>query len=199
MAILLYFFRGNQNFAPYKDKLKILATIWIAQNIILVISVGIRNYHYIAQHGLAYKRIGVIFFLLLTLFGIYTMYQKITHQKSLFYLLKTNGWSVYVAFLIMSLINWDFVIFNHNVNHPLKKNIDVPFLLSLSDKTLPLVDQHRELLDYPNTYTEREYQNYHLLYQQRIDSLKADYKDFSWQSWSYLDHKAYTHFNTSTQ
>jgi len=70
MGILLYYFRKNQNFYVYKKRLIILAAIWIAQNAILLTSVAVRNFHYIQHYGLAYKRIGLIFFLAVTVVGL---------------------------------------------------------------------------------------------------------------------------------
>ncbi|MFT3885085.1 MAG: DUF4173 domain-containing protein [Flavobacteriales bacterium] len=70
MAILLYLFRRNLNFRPKAHVLRVLAFAWLGQNFILGISVFLRNYHYIAFHGLAYLRIGVIVFLVLMLVGL---------------------------------------------------------------------------------------------------------------------------------
>ncbi|MBC6990630.1 DUF4153 domain-containing protein [Hymenobacter sp. BT491] len=65
MAIVLWFFRRNLNFyQPGLRTLRIGATIWVVQNAVLAISVGLRNYYYILHTGLAYKRIGVYGFLL---------------------------------------------------------------------------------------------------------------------------------------
>ncbi|MDD3741422.1 MAG: DUF4173 domain-containing protein, partial [Bacteroidales bacterium] len=63
-GIALFFFKGNLNFFSKNKWLKRLVIIWIAQNMIMVISVMLRNYWYINYFGLAYKRIAVLFFLL---------------------------------------------------------------------------------------------------------------------------------------
>jgi hypothetical protein len=55
-------FWNNLNFFPHNGPLKTAAMIWLAQNVLLALSVGARNYHYIAGYGLAYKRIGVLGF-----------------------------------------------------------------------------------------------------------------------------------------
>jgi hypothetical protein len=67
MGIVLWFFRRNLNFyAPGLRWLRRGASVWVLQNAVLPSSVGLRNYYYIQHSGLAYKRIGVCFFLLLT-------------------------------------------------------------------------------------------------------------------------------------
>ena len=70
IIISLYLFRGNQNFYKKSVLLKKLALAWLAQNVILAFSVGIRNVHYIEHYALAHKRIGVFFFLLATIIGL---------------------------------------------------------------------------------------------------------------------------------
>ena len=84
IIIVLYYFRGNLNFYKNNIWLKRLSYAWIMQNAILAISVGIRNYWYIYYYSLAYKRIAVIVFLILTLYGLYTVYQKVKDKKSAF-------------------------------------------------------------------------------------------------------------------
>ncbi|NQY75204.1 MAG: DUF4173 domain-containing protein [Candidatus Margulisbacteria bacterium] len=192
MGIMLYFFRGNQNFFIGRQKLLIAAGLWIAQNIILVISVGVRNYHYISHYGLAYKRIGVIVFLGLTVFGLVTLFLKMKNKKSAFLLFRQNSWAVCGAFVFMSLFNWDGIIMNHNISHPEKNHIDVRFLLSLSDKTLPILNEHKEILEARND----DY--YSIDYVQRFDdqvlNLLNKKNSTTWLSWSLLDDKAYQYF-----
>ncbi len=77
MAILLCFFKGNLNFYKRNKWLKYGAYAWIVQNAMLVCSVFLlRDYYYILKHGLAYKRIGVLFFLLMVLVGLLTVFLK---------------------------------------------------------------------------------------------------------------------------
>lgn len=190
MGILLYFFRKNLNFYVKKKTLTILATIWIIQNLILVISVAVRNYHYIYHFGLAYKRIGVILFLTATIVGLVTLYIKINKSKSSYYLLKVNSWGVYALLIFMSVMNWDMIIVNHNLNHSKKENIDIEFLLTLSDKTLPVIYEHRnefnlEWWDYSSDSTLDE------LLDRRIRRFKARKVNTTWRSWNYAEERAY--------
>lgn len=191
MGILLYFFRKNLNFYTKNKRLSVFASIWIFQNLILVISVAIRNYQYIHHYGLAYKRIGVFVFLAATLVGLVTLLIKITNKKSAYYLVGSNSWSVYALLLIMSSVNWDMVIVKHNVNHPNTENIDVKFLLSLSDKTLPVIDANREKLkidDHKSFWRPREYS---YVLDTRIANFKKRKEETSWKSWNYAEDKAY--------
>jgi hypothetical protein len=139
MLILMHLFRKNQNFYRRSQALKVLAIVWVVQNFILGISVFLRNYHYISFHGLAYKRIGVIVFLLLVMVGLISLLIKIRERKSLFYLARVNGWAAFVALVGLSTVDWDSVIVRYNLDHWNQGEIDVDNYLEMSDKVLPLL------------------------------------------------------------
>ncbi|MCB0794407.1 MAG: DUF4173 domain-containing protein [Flavobacteriales bacterium] len=143
MLILLHLFRGNLNFYSRVGPLKFLAGLWIAQNAVLAISVFLRNYHYIGFHGLAYKRIGVLVFLLLVLFGLVTLFIKIRRRRSAAYLLRTNSWAAFFVLCGLSIVPWDTVIVRYNLGHSNPAEIDVDNYLDLSDKVLPILALHR--------------------------------------------------------
>lgn len=139
MVILMHIFRKNQNFYWRSKGLKTLAIVWVVQNFILGISVFLRNYHYISFHGLAYKRIGVIVFLLLVLVGLISLFIKIRDRKSLFYLARVNGWATFAVLVGLSTVNWDGIIVRYNLGHWNQGEIDVDNYLEMSDKVLPLI------------------------------------------------------------
>jgi len=194
IGIIFYFFRKNLNFFPNNNLLKRLSILWILQNIILVISVGIRNYHYINYYGLAYKRIGVMVFLLLTLIGLITLIFKITQLKSSFYLVKQNAISVFVVFILMSFFNWDVIIAKHNLKNYNSKTIDISFLLTLSDNTLPLIDQHRAILK-QNNETSYYREDYELIFKERVNSFQNKQANLSWLSMNLTTEKTKDYFN----
>ncbi|MFT7072048.1 DUF4153 domain-containing protein [Patiriisocius sp. Uisw_017] len=69
---------------------------------ILAISVGIRNFWYFEYYSLAYKRIGIFFFLTATIYGLYTVLIKVKDKKSSFYLFRNNAWSVFLILVVTS-------------------------------------------------------------------------------------------------
>ncbi|WP_316807242.1 DUF4173 domain-containing protein [Pedobacter agri] len=198
MAIIVYFFRGNLNFYSKSKTLKTLAVIWMIQNCVLIISVFIRDAHYIEVYGLTYKRIGVIVFALLCIIGLSTVYVKVTSQKTLFYLLKINGNIWYILLLAFSLINWDVTIVKYNLAHKGTIAFDPDYLLSLSDKTLPVIHQNRKELNMSaSSYgslvpkgeilvssTDDQLQK---RLDQRIGFFKERYEKVSWLSWNLQD------------
>jgi len=171
MLVILYFFSGNLNFFSKNKTIRILAYIWIIQNAFLVASVFLRDFHYIDMHGLTYKRIGVIIFLILCIVGLITVYIKVAKQKTLFYLCKVNGSIWYVLLLFFTLVNWDVFIVNYNIKNRNSIILDVDHLLDMSDKTLPLLDENRALLQ---TYISNSNRYYEVAADTPIDTIAAN-------------------------
>ena len=144
MAIVLYFFRGNQNFYRNAHWLRRLTALWIGLNAVLVISVAIRNFWYIEYFALAYKRIGVFFFLAATLVGLYSIYRKVYQRKNALYLYRVNSFSVYTLLCIMALVNWDVVIARYNFKQFDQTMVELDYMAALSDKALPYLLQSPE-------------------------------------------------------
>ena len=138
-CIIVYFFRGNQNFYRNNLWLRRLSYVWIVQNAILCYSVLVRNYIYVDYHGLAWKRIGMFAFLLLTLIGLITLLVKVHRVRSLYYLLRVNSWSVYIVFVSMCFVNWDAVMARYNLHHWNIYAVDTDFYLKMSERALPEV------------------------------------------------------------
>lgn len=147
MMVILFFFSGNLNFFSKNKTLKILAYAWILQNTFLVFSVLIRDYHYINLSGLTHKRIGVLVFLTLCIIGLFTVYTKVAKKKTLYYLLKVNGQIWYILLIAFGIINWDTLIVNYNINSRNEIALDVKHLMEMSDKTLPILNKNRVLLN----------------------------------------------------
>lgn len=216
MGILLYIFRKNQNFFSKSKILKILASAWIAQNLILAISVSLRNYHYIEHYGLAYKRIGVFIFLVLVLFGLLTFFVKILKKKSGYYLINRNSWAMYLVLTVSSLFSWDTIITKHNIKYC--KELDYVFLVNMSTKALPYIDINKlpnqlyfqELypaIHYKNPWVfEGNYKsNYFYSYNMHSYYVKTVFNFlYEWEfsrkiSWNYYDEVAYKNFISRPQ
>jgi len=190
MGILLYIFRGNQNFYYQNKRLRWLAVAWVIQNGFLVLSVGMRNFHYMNAYGLSHKRIGVFIFLLATLFGLYTLLRKITETRSFYYLLKTNLMALFLFFIGLSAINWDRAIVRYNLANVVQGRIDVHDLLDMNDSVLPLLKAEPGLLDLNlpphrydrkyNIHTRKRFENRLLEFEEKM-ALRSNI------SWNWAD------------
>jgi hypothetical protein len=194
MAVLLFFFRGNLNFYKKNKWLRYGAYGWILQNAILVISVLVRDSYYIEHMGLAYKRIGVLVFLTMVLMGLITVFIKIHQRKTSYYLLRVNGWFAIILLVLCSCVHWDELMANYNLAHKNSIPVDVKFLLTLSDKTLPLIEKNQDVLDKYNAVKDGE-GNYlyrsTLSEKQEFEERKKQFLDqqkkYSWLSWNVTD------------
>ncbi len=206
MGVLMYFFRGNQNFNKDNHTLKALAYLWIVQNVVMIISVVLRNYHYIDNHGLTYKRIGVYTFLLMTFLGLITVYVKISRQRSNFFLWRVNTWLAYGILVLFSFWNWDAFIAQYNIKTGIRQSlpeytpkagrnfkfnddkVDMDYLLALSDKALPA------LLNHPNFEDEYFLGNNGTLRQMvkyKYERMEKEMANRSWLSYNWAEANAY--------
>jgi hypothetical protein len=191
MLLLLFFFRGNLNFYKKNKWLRYGAYLWIFQNSFLVFSVFNRDYYYIFHYGLAYKRIGLLFFLTMVLVGLITVFLEIYYTKTIYFLLRINAWAAIVLLVFASVINWDETIAQYNLTRKSIIPLDVPFLLSLSDKTLPLLQKNEDVLEKDSS---NEMYYYSGSFHNAIDFFEYRKKDFmnrqnnyTWLSWNVAD------------
>ncbi|RZK76831.1 MAG: DUF4173 domain-containing protein [Pedobacter sp.] len=209
MLVIVYFFSGNLNFYSKNKSLRLLAYVWIFQNAFLVMSVLHRDYNYIDAHGLTYKRIGVMIFLLLCTIGLVTVYLKVAKQKTFFYLIRINSFIWYVLLLGFGMVNWDVFIAGYNINNRSSITLDLDHLTSLSDQALPLIIENKQLLRLylansqyadkgiqektPDTaiseaqVAAEQVQAFESDLKFRIDRFKQNYANASWISWNYRD------------
>lgn len=187
MGVIAFFFGGNLHFLKNNQSLKYLAYAWIVQNSILALSVAWRNYHYIVEYGLAYKRLGVLWFLILVIGGLYSLYVMIQKRRSLYYLWVINAWILYASLLGNSLVNWDILITRYNLNQAQHETIDAAFLLrEVSDKNLPLLlNEHNLLLNRSNidpNLVDR-------MLQAKIQRFERRQTRLDWRGWNWADLK----------
>ena len=84
--------------------------------------------------------------------------------------------AVVVLLVISSTVHWDEMIAAYNLSRKQTVPLDVPFLMTLSDKTLPLLDSNRSVLgEYVRELDARK------------NSFLTDQEKVSWLSWNYAD------------
>ena len=187
-GIVLYFFRGNLNFYQNNNLLKRLTYAWIAQNALLTASVAARNYHYIHEYGLAFKRIGVIVFLLSTLTGLFWLFRKVQLRRSAYYLWHRNTWSVFFILFLTATVNWSRLITTYNLTFHETDRTDWTFLLRdlpASNSSLLLAHLEAHPMDTP-VYERRlvAVKNRQLRYEEELAG-------YSWLSWNWADATIY--------
>jgi hypothetical protein len=207
IIVTLILFRGILNFVKNAEVLRMSAYVWMAQNAVLAVSVGMRNWRYIDAYGLAYKRIGVFIFLLMVFIGLFLIYLKIKEKRSLFFFISRSSWAIYGVLLVTCFVNWDAFITRYNLTTPTKSNtVDARFLFyDVSEKNLKLLMENRsELLKkmpnqpffgYENEdYRQPDFQSEEakaLFIEQVIHQKRGQFEfeqnHLSWLSWNYAD------------
>ncbi|MBS1622901.1 MAG: DUF4173 domain-containing protein [Bacteroidetes bacterium] len=201
ISVILFYFRGYLNFYEGNRWIKLLAYLWIAQNIILVLSTSYRNYSYISSYGLTHKRIGVYVYLALCITGLVTTFIKILAAKNNWFLFRKNAWIMYAMLIVAVPVDWETVIVDFNINHfqaDQKMEIDQRYMADLSHTNLAqlfryyVVEQKslNAVVDSSNTYSETgrrgstayntEIQN--MLWYSYLH-LDEDYSHHDWQSY----------------
>ena len=195
MLVTLILFRKNLNFYSRNKWLVIGALTWIIQNLVLGINVALRNGYYISEYGLTYKRIGVFFCLLLVIIGLMFLWIKIRQKKSTWYLLRMNCWSIYIAFLLFSIINWDSIIITYNLRDNAPR-IDPYNIIRLPDRNLRLLFLNHEKLNAADPASEptigSKLTEKAINFQERI-------RDKEWKSFNYMEWRAAKFLDASTQ
>jgi hypothetical protein len=145
--------------------------------------------------GLAYKRIGVLFFLLLVLIGLITVFIKIQQVKTAYYLLRINAWFAIGILVVSACVHWDEAIANYNLARKNVIPLDMKFLLSLSDKILPVLEANSDVFDkYENQRINGEGQYLYrspLSPKEVFKNRKANFivtqNTYTWLSWNFAD------------
>jgi len=202
-VIALVLFRRNQNFYNNNKWLRDLTYIWLLQNALLTMSVGMRNYWYIKYFNLAYLRIGVIIFLILVLVGLLLVAYKVWKRQTG---ISVFGKGLHISLFILlccSFVNWDKVIVNHNLEHADTAFFHRDFMVTLPDNTLATLKANEALFDVPdstdsvNCYT-REYfgwseteRTYSEWLRIRYTTFTRDWESRNWRTWNYPEAEAY--------
>jgi hypothetical protein len=201
-ALVLYSFRENLNFYSKNGLLKKLSIVWLAQNIILTISVGIRNYHYIQHFALAYKRIAVLFFLILTVIALALVMVKVLRTKSLYFVVRYNVWAMFTVLFVCSLFPWDSIIIQYNFAQKDKAFVHFNFLSKMENKNVDLLERPiSELVlieEFNATKVGRKSyymsaENYHEKVENKKAQFIAEWESKTWLSWNYPESQAYKH------
>lgn len=170
MLVVLYYFRGNLNFLRQSPYLLPLAKLWVMQNSLLALSVGVRNWHYIDAYGLALGRVQIAFILLLILFGLYTLFRKIRDRHTLSFLLQTNGMAAWLCLLLFAAVNWPCVVTRYNLNVATRNGIDLRYLQEMPVTNSFLLEGHLNEFDLNRRRSRARNERY-----------------YDWRSWNYAE------------
>lgn len=126
-SYLLYNFRVQPK--DY-ERARLLAMAWLGQNLMMVFTVALRNYHYTDAYGLTIKRIGVWLFLICTATGLYFLGRQVGENGSVERLIRRQAWAVYLVLATAAIPNWPGLITRYNYQEA-RMVLDEDYLWSL--------------------------------------------------------------------
>ncbi len=200
IGIIVFYFRGRLNFIENNKVIKALAYLWIAQNIFLIITIAKRNWFYVSNFGLTQKRIGVYVFLALCIIGLVTTFIKVYKVKSTWFLFRKNTWVWYGVLVAACLVNWDWIIADHNLNLAMEKGepADGVYLSRLSYGSLAVLYKYYAADKKPGTGSL--FDKWMVLQMQRkYAALTREVSNADWQSACLLKIKAQREIESLTK
>jgi hypothetical protein len=151
MLLVLFFFRGRLNFNKSYGTLRILAVLWLFQNVLMLFFMAGRNNLYTELYGMTYKRIGVYFYLLLTAIGVATIAVKVFSRKTNTWLFRINTWLFFSVFVFASLISWSRFVTWYSLYK--SDYVNRAYLSSMNYQSLPYLV---ELNVNPEKFSQKE-------------------------------------------
>lgn len=119
-----------------------LVYLWVAQNVLLVISSILRLDLYVQIYLLTTWRIAAFIWMLLVATGLVLIVARIALQRSNAWLIRLNLIAVLLTLYVCSLTNFVAIIADYNISHSREAtgkgvNADINYLLSLGPQALP--------------------------------------------------------------
>lgn len=196
-GLIMFLFRKEFENIKNNKALMICVYLWIFQNVMMLSSTAFRNQIYIHDFNFTYKRIGVYVWLALAAIGLCIMFYKIYKKQSNWYLIRTNVAVWFTVLVLSSLVNWDKLITNYNIQNKPLAQVDFYYLFSLSDANIPellavtknpgfnLINAN--LKNYTGDRNDKYYtESYTTLLNEKITHYLSDYTN-DWRSFDLRD------------
>jgi Domain of unknown function (DUF4173) len=127
--------------------IRALVFLWIAQNVVLVISSMLRLDLYVEIYSLTYLRAAAFIWMLLVAIGLVLVLARIFLRRSNNWLIFANIGALVLTIYVCCFVNFADVIANYNVDHSWERTgqgqlVDVPYLGSLGTQAIPAMDRY---------------------------------------------------------
>jgi Domain of unknown function (DUF4173) len=127
-----------------------LVLIFIAQNVLLVISSIFRLDLYVAIYSLTHLRLAAFIWMGLVAVGLLLILARIMLRKSTYWLITANAITLALVLYGCCFINAPWLIAHYNVEHSrevtgMGQNLDWRYLRCLGPQALPAIERHHEI------------------------------------------------------
>ncbi len=157
-----------------------LVYLWIAQNVLLVLSSILRLDLYVQIYLLSWWRIAAFVWMMLVALGLFLILARIVLSRSNNWLIRANLVTLTATLYTCSLVNFAAIIADYNVGHSREAGgkgvwIDMNYLFSLGPQALPAIDRAIALRGSDPTLVSRR----GCLVEQQMKAT------VSWRSWGF--------------
>jgi hypothetical protein len=133
--------------AERKPVIRTLVVVFIAQNVMLVISSMRRLDLYVETYSLTYWRVAALIWMLLVALGLVLMVARMALDRSNHWLVLANLTTLALVLYVCAFINFPWAIATYNVAHSREISgkgvaVDFPYLVSLGPQALPAIDRY---------------------------------------------------------
>ncbi|WOH68077.1 DUF4173 domain-containing protein [Bradyrhizobium sp. BWA-3-5] len=123
-----------------------LVYLWVAQNVLLVLSSILRLDLYVQVYLLTWWRVAAFIWMVLVALGLVLIVARIVLNRSNDWLIRANLITLTATLYTCSLINFAAIIADYNVSHSREATgkgvwIDMNYLFSLGPQALPAIDR----------------------------------------------------------
>jgi hypothetical protein len=157
-----------------------LVYLWVAQNVLLVLSSILRLDLYVQIYLLTGWRIAAFIWMGLVALGLLLVVARIALNRSNGWLIRANLITLTGALYVCCLVNFAAIIADYNVSHSREANgkgvwIDMNYLFTLGPQALPAIDRATALRSFDPTLVSRR----GCLVEQQTKQMA------SWRSWGF--------------
>jgi hypothetical protein len=180
--------------AERKPPIRILVYVWIAQNVMLVISSILRLDLYVATYSLTYWRVAALIWMLLVALGLLLIVARIALDRSNHWLVLANLATLALVLYGCAFVNFPWAISTYNVAHSREISgagaaVDFPYLVSLGPQALPAIDRYLNREARPCCIWKEERDGLVKRHTAQLDSWRA-WSFRGWRLQRYLDQTA---------
>jgi hypothetical protein len=167
--------------------IRTLVFLWVAQNVMLVVSSMLRLDLYVQIYSLTYWRVAALIWMLLVAVGLVLIVTRIALGRSNSWLVRMNLATLALLACTCAFVNFPCVIASYNVDHSEAVSgkglaLDVGYLLGLGPQAVPAIDRYLAAL--PNRAPLLF--NWHQLAWNRDQLIKQQLAELdSWRTWSF--------------
>ena len=166
--------------AEHSRVIRPLVYLWVAQNVLLVLSSILRLDLYVQTYLLTWWRIAAFIWMVLVALGLLLIIARIALNRSNDWLIRANLITLTATLYVCSLVNFAAIIADYNVSHSREANgkgvwIDINYLFALGPQALPAIDRALALRSFDPALVSRR----GCLVEQQAKQMA------SWRSWGF--------------